>query len=249
MTNNNTERFSDRVADYVKFRPSYPGKLLKFLNDKIGLDAGKIIADIGSGTGISSIPFLRYGNYVYSVEPNQEMRQAQELYLKNFTKLKIIDGTAEQTNLKDNSIDIIFCGQAFHWFNREESKREFSRIQKENGNIVLAWNVRSTKTDFQKEYEQILYDHIEEYRVENYRNIEGQGIEKFFSPRAMHVDELANEQTFTIEGLKGRLQSSSYCPKGGKVYERLMKEIDRLFIRYQVNDEVNFTYETKIYWC
>lgn len=249
MNADNTKRFSNRVEDYIKYRPTYPNELIYVLEREVGLTKDKIIADIGSGTGISSIPFLNNENFVFGVEPNKEMREAQEQILKEFSNFKSIDGTAEATNLENQHIDLIFCGQAFHWFDKEKSKKEFARILKENGHLVFVWNSRSTKTDFQKEYEQILYDNIEEYKNVNHRNIEDAAIERFFSPKTMKVYELENEQKFDLDGLKGRLQSSSYCPKEGDEHTQLMKKIDSLFEKYQIENIIQFNYETKIYWC
>ncbi|HAY33224.1 MAG TPA: SAM-dependent methyltransferase, partial [Ignavibacteria bacterium] len=55
------KRFSDRVENYVKYRPHYPEELLDFMKAECGLDQSSVIADIGSGTGISSELFLKNG--------------------------------------------------------------------------------------------------------------------------------------------------------------------------------------------
>ncbi|WP_316837216.1 class I SAM-dependent methyltransferase [Pedobacter nutrimenti] len=247
MRKDNTNRFSDRVTDYIKFRPAYPAEMINVLENEIELNQEKVIADIGSGTGISSIPFLKNGNFVFGVEPNKEMREAQEHILKDFANFKSVDGTSEQTTLSDKSIDVIFSGQAFHWFDKSDSKIEFSRILRDSGNIVLVWNSRSTKSDFQNEYERVLYDNIKEYKDVNHRNIEDQDIANFFSPKIMKIVVLDNEQKFDLEGLKGRLRSSSYCPKEGVIYERLMRELENLFVKHQKDNLISFVYETKIY--
>ena len=70
------QRFSSRVEQYIKYRPSYPIAILEFLRDQIGLAPAWTIADIGSGTGISAQLFLDAGNMVFAVEPNREMREA-----------------------------------------------------------------------------------------------------------------------------------------------------------------------------
>jgi ubiquinone/menaquinone biosynthesis C-methylase UbiE len=249
MRKDNTKRFSDRVTDYIKFRPAYPVEMISVLENEIGLNQEKVIADIGSGTGTSSTPFLKNGNFVFGVEPNKEMREAQEHILKDFATFKSVKGTSEQTTLQDKSIDIVFSGQAFHWFDKNDSKIEFSRILKDNGNIVLAWNSRSTKSDFQNEYEQILYNNIKDYKYVNHRNIEDQDIANFFSPKMMKIVILDNKQEFDMDGLKGRLRSSSYCPKGGVIYESLMRELENLFAKHQRDNLISFVYETQIYWC
>ena len=245
----NTKRFSDRVEDYVKYRPSYPDEMVKILEEKIEIDKSITMADIGSGTGISSIPFLKKDYAVIGVEPNKEMREAAEHLLSNFTNFRSVNGSAEKTNLPDQSIDLIFCGQAFHWFDKEKSKIEFDRIFKGNRNLILAWNSRSTESSFQSEYEKALYDNIEEYKFVNHRNISDEQISNFFSPEGMNKTCLDNQQVLDLDGLKGRLKSSSYCPKSGNQYNKLMLKIEQIFEKYKVNNSIELKYETQLYWC
>ncbi len=80
-----TKRFSNRVADYVRYRPGYPRAVLDLLRDECGLTSQSVVADVGSGTGILTQFFLEEGNLVYGVEPNAEMRHAGEELLKAFS--------------------------------------------------------------------------------------------------------------------------------------------------------------------
>jgi len=244
-----TTRFSDRVDDYIKFRPHYPKEIIKVLESKIGFNKKFVIADIASGTGISSEIFLDNGNKVFAVEPNTEMRLAAELIFGDYPNFISFDGKAENSNLVNSSIDLIFCGQAFHWFNKSESKIEFSRILKQNGHIVLAWNVRNEREAFQREYEKILLSNISEYKEVSHKNISEKIIREFFEPKVLHFHSFENFQEFDLEGLKGRLQSSSYCPKEGPEHDQLFKEITSLFLKYKKNGLVKFNYETKMYYC
>lgn len=245
----NTIRFSNRVDDYIKYRPGYPEALIDTLEEVMKISNGTIVADIGSGTGLSSKPFLQKDYFVLGVEPNSEMRRASEKLLASFPHFKTINGTAENTKLKNKSVGLIFCGQAFHWFDINKCKIEFERILEDNGNIVLAWNERSTGSAFQKEYDNILYNNIEEYKKVNHRHVNKEVIATFFSPKKMHQTSLGNKQEFNLQGLKGLLLSSSYCPKEGPVFQNLMKEMEQLFVRHQQNNLIEFEYETKIYWC
>ena len=70
-----TQRFSSRVDNYVRYRPSYPPEVLALLKAECGLTPDSVIADIGSGTGILTRIFLENGNRVFGVEPNPEMRR------------------------------------------------------------------------------------------------------------------------------------------------------------------------------
>jgi SAM-dependent methyltransferase len=243
-----TKRFSDRVDDYIKYRPSYPQQLIKLLSHKMDLNSSSVIADIGSGTGILSQLFIDNGNRVYAVEPNNEMRKAAELFFSNHPKFISINGTAENTNLGSDGIDFIFAGQAFHWFDKRLAKIEFERILKKEGHIVLVWNVRDDTDDFQKEYEAILKQ-LPEFNDSSHKNISDEDIRDFFSPKEMHKERAENFQTFNLEGLKGRLKSSSYVPKSGTVFEKLMLQAESLFHKFEKKGAIDFLYKTDIYWC
>jgi len=124
-----TKRFSNRVENYVKYRPTYPQDVNSLLESECGLTPASVIADVGSGTGILSELFLKHGNRVFGVEPNREMRAAGDKLLAKYAKFSSIDATAEATTLVNTSIDFITAGQAFHWFDRERSRAEFERIR------------------------------------------------------------------------------------------------------------------------
>ncbi len=110
------QRFSNRVADYVRYRPGYPAEILPLLKTWTNLRAEHTVADIGSGTGLLSKLFLDFGNRVLGVEPNAEMRAAGEEFLGSYPNFKSIAGSAEATTLPSDSVDFVAAGQAFHWF-------------------------------------------------------------------------------------------------------------------------------------
>src|SRR5687768_780687 len=121
MATDTITRFSNRVANYVKYRPGYPPGILDLFKNEMGLTKHSILADIGSGTGLSAKIFLENGNTVYGVEPNAAMRDAAEEYLKAFSNFISHDGTAENTNLDDRSMDFVTAAQAFHWFDPDKT--------------------------------------------------------------------------------------------------------------------------------
>ena len=244
----NTYRFSNRVEDYIKYRPHYPPDMIKLIEEKLGLTQKTVIADIGSGTGISALQFLENGNQVFAVEPNKAMRRAAEGILSGYANFNSLDGTAETTGLSDGSIDLIFCGQSFHWFDKDKAKIEFQRILKRNGYIVLVWNQRDVHSQFQMEYEEILKHGIQAYVDVNHRDISPAVIQSFFDPGPLQWKYLKNHQYLDLNGLKGRLLSSSYCPKSGDEFEQLMQNIENLFHKFAKEGAIRFEYETRMYW-
>src|SRR5687767_6522413 len=100
-----TRRFSDRVEHYVRSRPGYPSEVVDYLAANFGWSPAAVVADVGSGTGISAEMFLRRGNHVFGVEPNLEMRQAAERLLSGYPQFASIAGTSEATTLSAQSVD------------------------------------------------------------------------------------------------------------------------------------------------
>ncbi len=245
----NTERFSNRVENYIRYRPHYPKEIINFLKSKIGLTNQLVIADVGAGTGISSEIYLENGNTVYAVEPNKEMREAAEELHKKDRNFISVNATAENTSLKDKSIDLIIVAQAFHWFDKFLAKKEFERIIRSNGHLVLMWNDRNLESHLQQAYEQMLRDFVPEYEEVNYRNMDESTIASFYLPHAYSLETFPNTQHFDFEGLKGRLLSCSYAPlEHEERYKPMMNRLEIIFKEYSVDSYVEFEYSCNLYY-
>lgn len=51
-----------------------------------------------------------------------------------------LDGSAEEMPFDDATLDMIACGQSFHWFDPDKAREEFSRTLHGLGIVMLAWN-------------------------------------------------------------------------------------------------------------
>jgi len=246
MSNDSTSRFSTKVENYIKYRPHYPEAVLDYLKSENILLDNSIIADIGSGTGISTEMFLKNGNKVYGVEPNQSMREAAEWLLAEYKNFTSINGTAEETTLDDSSIDLIVSGQAFHWFDIEKTKSEFTRILKPVGNIVLLWNARQLDTTpFLKDYEDLLLKYGTDYNEIRHENTDEKVFDRFFAK--YKVTKFENEQIFNFDGVKGRLLSSSYIPpEGSPLLSQMLEELRKIYDKFNENDKVQIKYTTEV---
>jgi SAM-dependent methyltransferase len=245
-----TIRFSGRVENYIKYRPGYPNGVIETLAKECGLTDNSVVADIGSGTGILSELFLKNGNRVFGVEPNREMREAGERLLKQYRNFTSIDGTAEATTLPGRSVDFVTAGQAFHWFDRERTRTEFSRILKSDGWVVLIWNERLTDTSpFLRAYEELLQKYGTDYAAVDHRNVNSDAIKKFFAPQPFALKKFENRQVVDFEGAKGRLLSSSYVPEPGHLnYQPMLDKLRAIFDQYHTDGRVTFDYATQMYF-
>jgi SAM-dependent methyltransferase len=244
------ERFSDRVEDYVRYRPGYPLEIVEALRRDCGLAGDAVIADIGCGPGNLAVVFLENGNTVYGVEPNAAMRAAGEKALRTFSRFHPIDGRAEATLLPSASVDFVTAGQAFHWFEPMAARAEFRRILKPGGWVVLAWNERwSGPSKFQDEYEAIPLRYGVNYRAIRASRGDEKSIAALFQSAEVQRRVFTHEQLFDYDGLQGRLLSSSYAPLSGQPgHEAMLNELRAVFDRHQKAGRVRFQYETTMWY-
>jgi SAM-dependent methyltransferase len=245
-----TTRFSTRAANYVRYRPGYPADVLHTLQTACGLTSQSVIADVGSGTGFLAKLFLENGNQVYGIEPNKEMREAGENFLRDCPKFVSVAAAAEATTLPAHSVDFISAGQAAHWFDAKKARIEFARILRPSGWVVLVWNDRETDaTPLLAEYENLLEAYWPEYAEVRSKGLEASRIERFLAPAPMHIVTFPSRQVFDYQGLEGRLLSSSYSPPANDPkHQPMLQELRRIFDRYQVGGSVMFDYDTRMYY-
>ena len=245
-----TQRFSSRVENYVRYRPSYPPAIIELLSKECGLRSDSVVADIAFGTGIFTKLLLEYGNRVFGVEPNADMRVAGESFLSTYPRFTSVAGTAEATTLTDHSVDFVTAAQAAHWFDLKKARQEFIRITKAGGWAVLLWNERSVdSTPFLGAYEKLVLDFGTDYKeVRHERTTET--IHEFFSPTPFHSRVFDNHQEIDYAGLEGRLLSSSYTPSTDHPnYKPMLAELGRIFDTHQSEGKVVLDYKTRVYYA
>jgi len=244
-----TRRFSSRVDNYLKYRPGYPAEIIPLLESECGLTPETLIADLGSGTGFLTRLFLKYGNRVFGVEPNAEMRAAGEKLLSGYSNFVSVNATGEATGLADHSIDLIVAGQAFHWFDRAKARLEFERILKPTASVVLIWNGFRTETSpVTKGYQDIVIRYGTDYK-EVIREIAGREVKSFFAPGSCKCARFFFKQVFDFDGLKGRLLSASYAPDSTDPnFEQMIDDLRAIFNANQKDGRVDFNYETEVYY-
>ncbi|MFT3762675.1 MAG: methyltransferase domain-containing protein [Pseudoxanthomonas sp.] len=248
-----TERFSNRVADYVRYRPDYPAALPMWLHEEMGVARNAKVADIGAGTGISSKMLLDAGHAVVAVEPNAAMRAAALEWLGGNPDFSATDGNAEATGLADASVDLVAAAQAFHWFDQAAVKPEWRRILRHRdgkpGLVAIWWNSRRlTGTPFLEGYERILLDYGLDYSSVSERYSDDAHMRRWFGDGLRGMARFPHSQRLDFDALRGRLLSSSYAPPAG--HERhapMLAALRELFDATAREGFVDFDYDTRIF--
>ncbi|MBW4511383.1 MAG: class I SAM-dependent methyltransferase [Scytonematopsis contorta HA4267-MV1] len=234
-TLNPLNRFSDRVEDYVKARPSYPEELIDKILEGLATPSQLLAVDIGAGTGISSRLIAEKGVRVIAIEPNTAMREAGEAH----PRVEFRSGSAEATNLPDASVDLVTAFQAFHWFNHEPSLLEFRRILKPGGRLAVVWNNRDEEDNFTREYSSLVREISNKHPGESrLRKVEP----LLESPHFVNFREywFDYRQELDLAGLIGRARSVSYLPREGEGYNQLIAGLENLYNQFK--DEQGLVY-------
>ncbi|MBW3671040.1 MAG: class I SAM-dependent methyltransferase [Acidobacteria bacterium] len=231
-------RFSTRAEAYRRHRPDYPAELL----DKLLESEPEAVADIGAGTGISSMQIAERGPIVFAVEPNAAMREAGSLH----PGIRWINGTAESTGLGPRSVDLVACFQAFHWFKPEVAVNEFTRILRPNGAIAAVWNERDPSDGFTAAYGDLVREISDNHPAES----------RVSAVSGLHDSDLLEEvqehafphaQILDLDGLIGRAASTSYLPSSGRPYDDMIQRLKTLFEKWQEEGVVTLRYVSSLY--
>lgn len=248
VTGDPTRRFTDRVDAYVAARPGYPDAIAPLLLRELALPAGAQVADIGCGTGLSCVPFLRAGCAVTGIEPNDAMRAAGDRFLAAHGGFRSVAGKAEATTLADASVDLVIAAQAAHWFDLPAARTEARRILRRPAWAALIWNDRDgTGTPFAAGYERLLRDFGIEYEKILHRHGPETTAVPFFGHRDYREATLANPTRLDFPTLVARVNSASYMPQPDTpAYAPMLARLRQLFDASETDGKVGMDYVTRV---
>lgn len=235
-----TGRFAGRAGDYSRYRPDYPAECIDAV--LTGFDS-PMAADIGAGTGISARMMADRGASVIAVEPNETMMAEAETH----PGIRWVHGRAEATSLASESVDVVGCFQAFHWFEPERALEEFHRILKPKGRVALVWNERDRQDPLTRAYSGLVSRFAVIAPAEERKGAADPLYESplFEGTRALRFIHM---QALPPGGLVGRARSTSYLPAEGPAAEELWSELRHLEKVYgDASGQVRLRYNTVLH--
>lgn len=244
-----TTRFTTKAEVYAKARPRYPQAVVTFLESENILHPGNTVVDLGSGTGLSALPFLETGYTVIGVEPNDSMRAEGVHFLAQYPRFRTVQGSSVATSLPDRTAEVVIAAQAFHWFDLEKTRAEMQRLLQPPGWFVAMWNHRNVQASaFQQQYDTILRRYCPDYHI--LADLYGSPTRAatFFSQGYRQVT-LPNPQQLNWELFQARIESSSYIPKPDHPdFAPFMAEMKQLFDQHAREGLVQFDLEVWLQW-
>ena len=239
-------RFTGLAGLYARSRPDYPATAIDFILQHCGLRAGALLVDVGSGTGISARRFAACGLRVIGIEPNADMRRQAEAEPEYRSLIAYQDGKAEATGLPDASADAVLAAQAFHWFAAGEALKEFRRILRPGGWVIVMANERDEGDPATAAYGAIIGGAKEAAAIEQPRRVAAQALRNSPLVRRAERRQFPNEQVVDEEGLLGRAFSASYAPKEPEAVKQFIAALRRVFAEYQVDGRFHLCYVTSV---
>ncbi|KAI8997548.1 S-adenosyl-L-methionine-dependent methyltransferase, partial [Pilobolus umbonatus] len=218
-------------------------------------DKSKHILDLGAGTGIMTKLLVEQGFQVTAVEPVDNMRYKLMELLPDVPALK---GTAWNIPVESASQDMIMLAQCFHWFDDIQSLREFYRVLKPGGIIVLIWNMESKErcewVRRLRDYYEVYDGSAPQYRKGTWKHIfNTEEAEALFHPlqhKRFQFDTPAKRSDIWT-----RIQSKSYVAiLDKKSQNQLHEDVEKVINDPQYNlpkdDNTPFIYkhDTDMYW-
>ncbi|MCA8956226.1 MAG: class I SAM-dependent methyltransferase [Planctomycetes bacterium] len=238
-----TVRFSDRAADYARYRPSYPPAAIDAILAGLAAPESLTVADVGAGTGIFARLLAERGARVLAVEPNAAMRDAAQPH----SRVEWSDGTGEATGLAPQCCDLVTVAQAFHWFDQPIALREFQRILRGGGRLAVVWNRRSRDDAFTLGYRHALEAIDGEAPVER-GEFDPTSVPRTGTFSGTRVLQFAFAHPLTADDLLGRALSTSTVPREGPRTEKLLGILRDLHARHaDPEGRAAMVYTTMVY--
>ncbi len=138
------ERFKGIGPGYDRTRPSYPEEVIATIVKASGISEKSRLLEIGAGTGIATARFAAKGFSIMAVEPMAGML-AEARKRTMGLRVRYLCRRFEHAGLPEESFDLVFSAQAYHWLDKRTRVKRTAAFLKEGGTLALFWNQQDGK--------------------------------------------------------------------------------------------------------
>ncbi len=234
------ERFSTQASLYARWRPSYPPELFDWILATAGVGPGAAALDLACGTGISTRPLALRGLDAVGIDPNEKMLDEA----RAAGGARYLRGESTASGLPDRSVDLVTVAQAFHWFDVPATMQEIHRVLRPGRFAFAYWNIREVSPGFMSEYDDALRRFSREYAIIEKPIQTSEENRRAAGVLDVREAEFSYRHEFDLEGLLGRVYSSSYVVHGVSDHEPFRQQLRQSFGRHARNGRIEFGYRT-----
>ena len=226
---------------YDAGRPSYCADAVTYLIQGLHIEPGRVVLDLGAGTGKLTEQLLTTKANLIAVEPSSSMR---ETFSRNLPSVPILDGTGEDIPLNGGSVDAVVVAQAFHWFDAPRALDEIARVLRPGGSLGLIWNERDESVEWVQQLSMAMqWDRRQPYLVGTDFRPTVLACASFSNPRRerFHFHDIMDHQR-----VRQRVLSTSYIASSTQAeQDAIMADVNALLAR--LPDPVSMPYVADSY--
>jgi len=234
----------DRAVLYQRSRPPYAAAVVDFAAEHADGALLAVVADIGCGTGLSTLPFRAVAASLIGVEPDAEMR-ARAVESLSAIDATVVAGSAEATGLADSSVDLLVAASCFEWFDLSRAAREFRRVLNATGHVLLMWNHRAVVDPVSEDWDRLWLRHMGPRLGPAPSDIDNALVPAFLAAGFRRFRQVEHHN-YDRARLHEFAFSSGYAPRQSQVRRRraLAEAIDDFHAAHVRNKAVALAFET-----
>lgn len=135
------ETFNHAAKVYDESRPSYPDEVIDWILQRVKVPAEEKLLEIGAGTGQATGRFVERGYHVHCVEMGQNLA---DILMQKYGHCNVsVDVSSFEAWAPPSAYktSFIYSATAFHWIDPSIRYKKCYELLKEDGYLVLLWNV------------------------------------------------------------------------------------------------------------
>ncbi|HTJ58767.1 MAG TPA: methyltransferase domain-containing protein [Devosiaceae bacterium] len=154
-------RFRSTVAFYSRYRIPYPEALIASVAQRVGLESGDRMLDLGCGPGPLALAFATLGARVTAMDPEPDMlAAARAAAAEAELDIEFRQGSSYDLTPELGSFKLVTMGRSFHWMDRKATLEMLDRIVVPEGAVALFADRRISSTPDWRKLTEALADKL-----------------------------------------------------------------------------------------